>query len=76
MDWRRLGDSELGPVHVGDRAAARGDDDVGLLLGRGGLFERVRAHDAQPAGAGAGQEEHAEEDREEQADAPLDQPHD
>ena len=31
------------------------------------------AHDAEPAGAGAGEHEHAEEDGEEQADAPLDQ---
>ena len=32
-------------------------------------------HDAEPAGAQAGEGEHAQEDREEEADPPLDQPH-
>ena len=72
---RRLGDRQLGPVDVGDRAARRGDDDVGLLLRRRGALERVGLDDAEPAGPRARQQDHAEEDREEQADAPLDQPH-
>ena len=72
---RRLRDRELGAVDVGDRAAPGGDDDVGLLLGRGRALERVGLDDAEPAGAGAGEQDHAEEDREEQADAAFDQPH-
>ena len=72
---RGLGDGELDPVAVGDRAAAGGDLDLRLLLGRGGLAQRVGAHDAEPAGADAGEGQHAQEDREEEADPPLDQPH-
>ncbi len=72
---RRLGDGQLGAVDVGDRPAPGGDDDVGLLLGRRGALERVGLDDAEPAGTRAGEHDHAEEDREEQADAPFDQPH-
>ena len=72
---RGLGDRELDPVAVGDRAAAGGHDDLRGLLGGGGLAQRVGLDDAEPAGAQAGEGEHAQEDREEEADPPLDQPH-
>ena len=49
---RRLRDRELGAIAVDDRAAAGGDDDVGLLLGRGGLLERAGLDDAEPGGPG------------------------
>ena len=75
-DGRRgLGDGELDPVAVGDRAALGGDGDLRGLLGRGDLAQRVGAHHPEPAGAQAGEREHGEEDREEEADPSFDQPH-
>ena len=72
---RRLGDGELGARAIGDRAAARGHDQVGLLLGGRGLLERARLDDAEPGGAGRADDEQGQEDREEQPDPALDQLH-
>jgi hypothetical protein len=72
---RGLGDGELDPVAVGDRAAAGGDDDLGGLLRGGDLAQRVGLDHAEPRGAEPGEAEHAQEDGEEEADPSFDQPH-
>ena len=56
-------------------AAAGGDDDLGGLLRGGDLAQRVGLDDAEPRGAEPGEAEHAQEDREEEADPSFDQPH-
>ena len=72
---RGLGHRELGAGAVGDRPALRGQRDVDDLLRRGGVLEGAGVDEADPAGAQDGDAEQDEEDREEQADAALRQPH-
>ena len=72
---RGLGHRELGAGAVGDRPALRGERDVDDLLRRGGVLEGAGVDETDPAGAQDGDAEQDEEDREEQADAALRQPH-
>ena len=72
---RGLGDREVDAVDVGDRAAPRGDRDVGLLLGDRGALERAGLDHAEPRGLGRADREQDEEDGEEEPDAPLDELH-
>ena len=70
-----LGDGELDPVAVGDRAARGGQRErLGLLRGRR-AGEAVAADDAEPGGARAGEDEEGQERGEEQPDAALDDRH-
>ena len=70
---RVLGDRELDPVAVDDRAAPGVDREILDLLGDRALRQRARLDRAEPGGAQGGQAEQEQEEREQQADAPLDE---
>ncbi len=72
---RRQGDRQLLARAVGDRAAAGGDDDLRLLLGRGGAAQGVGLDDAEPHGPGGRERQPDEEEGEDESDAALDQAH-
>ena len=70
-----LRDRQLHAVAVHDRPAARRIGHVLDLLAHRALGQRAGSHRSDPGGAQGRQPEQQQEDREQQADAALDEPH-